>query len=71
MRVDAASAVVTATVTGFSGPYGICSDGRGNIWVTNSGGGTVMRVDAASAVVTATVTGFSTPISFGADAGSE
>ena len=60
-RIDATTKVVTDTVSGFSGPVGLCSDGRGGIWVTNYSSGNVKRIDATTKVVTDTVSGFSSP----------
>ena len=70
-RIDATTKVVTDTVSGFSGPHGICSDGRGGIWVANRNANNVKRIDATTKVVTNTVSGFSIPVGYGGDAGSE
>ena len=64
------SLAVTATVTMGSGPWGVAYDsGKGEVFVTNMGGGTVSVISDASNAVIATVTVGNGPIAVAYDSG--
>ena len=53
-RIDPATNSVQSSVTGFTGPMGLVSDGS-FLWVSNSGAGTVSKFDPTTNQIVATV----------------
>ncbi len=59
----------TATLTGLNDPLGLAVDSSGNLYVSNSGAGTVSEFAPGATTPTATLTGLSGPEALAFDAG--